>query len=199
MELIDVLDENGNYTGKVEERKNVHNNGLWHIHVGVWIMNQKGELLFQQRSKNKKVNPNKWTRTGGHVDSGETPLKAVQRETYEEIGVKIPLDKFKLLNINKEEVYIPDYQIINRHFIYSYLALVDFKIEDYTMQEEEVSNLKYITVEEMEDAYKNKDNSYTFIRWNDIEKVIIELKKIREELSKIKENKRRIIKTIRKE
>ena len=184
MELIDVLDENGNYTGKVEERKNVHNNGLWHIHVGVWIMNQKGELLFQQRSKNKKVNPNKWTRTGGHVDSGETPLKAVQRETYEEIGVKIPLDKFKLLNINKEEVYIPDYQIINRHFIYSYLALVDFKIEDYTMQEEEVSNLKYITVEEMEDAYKNKDNSYTFIRWNDIEKVIIELKKIREELSK---------------
>lgn len=184
MELIDVLDENGNYTGKVEERKNVHNNGLWHIHVGVWIMNQKGELLFQQRSKNKKVNPNKWTRTGGHVDSGETPLKAVQRETYEEIGVKIPLDKFKLLNINKEEVYIPDYQIINRHFIYSYLALVDFKIEDYTMQEEEVSNLKYITVEEMEDAYKNKDNSYTFIRWNDIEKVIIELKKIREEISK---------------
>ena len=184
MELIDVLDENGNYTGKVEERKNVHNNGLWHIHVGVWIMNQKGELLFQQRSKNKKVNPNKWTRTGGHVDSGETPLKAVQRETYEEIGVKIPLDKFKLLNINKEEVYISDYQIINRHFIYSYLALVDFKIEDYTMQEEEVSNLKYITVEEMEDAYKNKDNSYTFIRWNDIEKVIIELKKIREELSK---------------
>ena len=184
MELIDVLDENGNYTGKVEERENVHNNGLWHIHVGVWIMNQKGELLFQQRSKNKKVNPNKWTRTGGHVDSGETPLKAVQRETYEEIGVKIPLDKFKLLNINKEEVYIPDYQIINRHFIYSYLALVDFKIEDYTMQEEEVSNLKYITVEEMEDEYKNKDNSYTFIRWNDIEKVIIELKKIREELSK---------------
>ena len=81
MELIDVLDENGNYTGKVEERENVHNNGLWHIHVGVWIMNQKGELLFQQRSKNKKVNPNKWTRTGGHVDSGETPLKAVQRET----------------------------------------------------------------------------------------------------------------------
>ena len=29
MELLDVLDENGNYTGKVEERKNVHDNGLW--------------------------------------------------------------------------------------------------------------------------------------------------------------------------
>ena len=179
MELLDVLDENGNYTGKVEERKLVHDKGLWHIHVGVWIMNKKGELLFQQRSMEKKVNPGKWTRTGGHVDSGETPLNAVQRETYEEIGVKIPLDKFELLNVNKEEVYIPDYQITNRHFVYSYFAVVDYKIEDYIMQEEEVSDLKYITIEEMEEAYKNEDDRYTFIRWNRIDDIIEELKEIR--------------------
>ena len=88
MELLDVLDENGNLTGRAEERKIVHEQGLWHIHVGVWIMNQKGELLFQKRSPNKIINPNKWTRTGGHVDSGETPIKGIQRETEEEIGVK---------------------------------------------------------------------------------------------------------------
>ena len=87
MELLDVLDENGNLTGRAEERKIVHEQGLWHIHVGVWIMNQKGELLFQKRSPNKIINPNKWTRTGGHVDSGETPIKGIQRETEEEIGV----------------------------------------------------------------------------------------------------------------
>ena len=179
MELLDVLDENGDYTGKVEERKLVHDYGLWHIHVGVWIMNKNGELLFQKRSMKKKINPGKWTRTGGHVDSGETPLNAVQRETYEEIGVKIPLDKFELLNINKEEVYIADYNIINRHFVYSYFALVDYKIEDYTMQEEEVSALKYITIEEMEDVLKRKDDSYTFIKWNKIDDIIEQLKKIR--------------------
>ena len=182
MELLDVLDENGNYTGKVEERKNVHDNGLWHIHVGVWIMNKNGELLFQQRSMKKKINPGKWTRTGGHVDSEETPLNAVQRETYEEIGVKIPLNEFKLLNIDKEEVYIPDYQIINRHFVYSYFAVVDYKIEDYSMQEEEVSDLKYITIEEKENAYKNKDDRYTFIRWNRIDEIIEELKEIRKSI-----------------
>ena len=182
MELLDVLDENGNYTGKSEERQAVHNDGLWHIHVGVWIMNKKGELLFQKRSMKKKVNPGKWTRTGGHVDSGETPLKAIQRETYEEIGVEIPIDDFKLLSIKKEEVYLKDYKVTNRHFIYSYFALVNYKIEDYTMQEEEVSDLKYITIEEMEEAYKNKDNSYTFVRWDNIEELIKELKELRKNI-----------------
>ena len=182
MELIDVLDENGKYTGKVEERKKVHEDGLWHIHVGVWIMNKKGELLFQQRSVQKKVNPGKWTRTGGHVDSGETPLNAIQRETYEEIGVKIPLEEFKLLDISKEEKYIPNTKILNRQFIYSYFAYTDYKLEDYTMQPEEVSDLKYLTIEEMEKAYKNKDDKYTFIKWNNIDKKIEKLKEMRNAL-----------------
>ena len=182
MELLDVLDENGNYTGQIEERKVIHEKGLWHIHVGVWIMNKKGELLFQQRSMQKKVNPGKWTRTGGHVDSGETPLDAVQRETYEEIGVKIPLQDFRLLDISKEETYIPDTKILNRHHIYSYFAYVDYKLEDYTMQPDEVSDLKYITIEEMEEAYKHKDNNYTFINWKDINKKIEKLKEMRNAL-----------------
>lgn len=185
MELLDVLDENGNYTGQVEERKVIHEKGLWHIHVGVWIMNKKGELLFQQRSMQKKINPGKWTRTGGHVDSGETSLQAVQRETYEEIGVKIPLDKFELLSVKKEEIYIPDYKVTNRHFIYSYFAVVDYKIEDYIKQEEEVSDLKYITIEEMEKAYENKDANFTFIKWKSVDNVIEKLKKIREDKLKV--------------
>ena len=142
MELLDILDEFGNYTGKIEERKVVHDKGLWHIHVGVWIMNEKGELLFQQRSMEKKINPGKWTWTGGHVDSGETPLEAIQREVLEEIGVKIPLENFKLIKTTKEEIYIPKYDVINRHFIYSYFAKVNYKLEDYSMQKEEVIDLK---------------------------------------------------------
>ena len=67
MELLDVLDENGNLTGRAEERKIVHEQGLWHIHVGVWIMNQKGELLFQKRitkqnNKSKHMDTNRRTR-----------------------------------------------------------------------------------------------------------------------------------------
>ena len=83
-EMIDEYNARKEKIGIVDKAV-AHEKGLWHIHVGVWIMNKKGELLFQQRSMQKKINPGKWTRTGGHVDSGETPLQAVQRETYEEM------------------------------------------------------------------------------------------------------------------
>lgn len=164
MELLDILDENGKLTGEKEERIIVHQKGLWHMHVGVWIMNQKGELLFQQRSPNKKVNPMRWTRTGGHVDSGETPLVGVQREVEEEIGVKIPFDEFELINI--EKTVTPH----SKHFTYNYFTLVNYKIEEYTMQKEEVINLKYITIEQMEKAIQEHDTNYTFVDWKNIEK-----------------------------
>lgn len=43
MELIDVLDEQGNLTGAVKALENVHLDGDWHKTVHVWIMNNKGE------------------------------------------------------------------------------------------------------------------------------------------------------------
>ena len=176
MELLDVLDENGKLTGQKEERTIIHEKNLWHIHVGIWIMNEKGELLFQKRSPNKKVNPNKWTRTGGHVDSGETPLIGIQRETEEEIGVKIPTEKIELVNIKKQPIGK------GSHFTYSYFAFVNYKIEDYTMQKEEVIDLKYMTIEEMEQAYKSEDDSYTFAGWEYFEETIEYLKNKRKEM-----------------
>ena len=172
MEILDILDEQGNITGKTEERAIVHEKGLWHTHVGIWLMNQKGELLFQKRAETKKVNPNKWTRTGGHVDSGETPLHAIQRETEEEIGVKIPLDEIELIDIKKEEINIPDTEIINRHFVYNYFAKVDYELKDYTIDTEEVSDIKYITIEEIKKAIENKDEKYTFTRNKNINEII---------------------------
>ena len=176
MELLDVLDENGQLTGQKEDRITIHEKNLWHIHVGIWIMNEKGELLFQKRSPNKKVNPNKWTRTGGHVDTGETPLIGIQRETEEEIGVKIPIDQIELINIQKQP------REKGRHFTYSYFTFVNYKLEDYTMQIEEVSDLKYMTIEEMEEVYNNNDENYTFTRWADIQEVIEYLKNKRKEM-----------------
>lgn len=162
MELLDILDEQGNVTGKIEKREVVHEKGLWHMHVGVWLMNEEGKLLFQKRTANKKRNPNKWTRTGGHVDSGETSLVGIQREVEEEIGVKITQDKFELINTEKIEA-----DKYNHHFTYSYFSYVNYKIEDYTMQKEEVSDLKYISIEEMQEARNSKDESYTFLNWDE--------------------------------
>lgn len=135
-------------------------------------------MLFQKRSPNKKANPNKWTRTGGHVDTGEKTLIAIQRETEEEIGVKIPVDEIELINVKKQP------KGKGNNFTYSYFAYVNYKMEDYTMQKEEVSDLKYMTIEEMQEAYNNNDENYTFIGWEDFADTIEYLKNKRKEMIK---------------
>lgn len=176
MELLDVLDENGKLTGQKEERRIVHAKRLWHAHVGIWIMNKNGELLFQKRSPLKNFNPNKWTRTGGHVGSGEKPIEGAQREVEEEIGVKIPIERFELIDIKKQPAET------NRHFVYNYFVLVDYKIEDYIKQPEEVADLKYMTIEELEEIYKRKDQNYIFTKWKDFDVTIEYLKNKRNEM-----------------
>lgn len=105
MEYLDIIDENNQLTGKKEERKNIHEKGLWHRQAACWIMNQKGELLFQKRAANKKMNPNKWSRTGGHIDAGEEPIIGIIREVKEEVGIDVSKEEIELLKVKKFEKF----------------------------------------------------------------------------------------------
>lgn len=50
-EYFDLLDENGNKTGKTKLRNEVHRDGDWHKAVHIWIINEmvmyycKGDVL----------------------------------------------------------------------------------------------------------------------------------------------------------
>lgn len=87
-ELIDVLDENGEKTGRTATRDEVHRDGLWHRVVAVAVLDKNNQILLQQRSDNKLTNPNKWDiTTAGHIDAGEEPLESAKRELAEEVGI----------------------------------------------------------------------------------------------------------------
>ena len=160
MELVDIVDENNNLTGQVEERWVAYEKGLWRRTVSCWIMNKKGEILLQKRTPNKRRNPDKWAKTGGQVDSGETVEQAIYREVKEEIGVEIPKEQIKVFDIYKSDDK-------NRRFAYNFIFIVDYKIEDYILQKEEVAEVKYFTIEEMETLKKNNASNYTFCNWDD--------------------------------
>lgn len=87
-ELLEVVNEHGEVL-KTLPRSVIHGNpSLMHRVVHMLVFNKKGELLLQKRSMNKDVAPGKWdTSVGGHVDYGETILKAVRREMEEELGI----------------------------------------------------------------------------------------------------------------
>ena len=89
MELLDVYDENGNVTGRVVQRgdKSVTFEENEHIAVSIiFIENNKNEFLIQKTSH---IKGGEYSTTGGHVNSGETPLEAIKREVSEEIGIDI--------------------------------------------------------------------------------------------------------------
>jgi len=69
-ESLDYFDEEERYLGRAP-RKEVHEKGLINRHVAFLVLNQKGELLLQLRTEDKKDNPNTWDKPGGHVPSGE--------------------------------------------------------------------------------------------------------------------------------
>lgn len=160
MELIDIVDENNKLTGQVEERWVAYEKGLWRRTVSCWIMNEKGKILMQKRTPNKKRNPNKWAKTGGQVDSGETPEEAIAREVKEEIGIEIPRNQIVSYKVFKSDEK-------NKRFSYNYLFIVGYKLGDYVLQKEEVAEVKYFTIEELEHARKIGNTDFTFCNWGE--------------------------------
>ena len=92
MELWDVYDENRAKTGNTAVRGEGLPVGGLHIVVHVCVVNDKGEMLIQQRQAFKHGWPNLWdVSAGGSALAGETAAQAAMRETKEEIGLDIDL------------------------------------------------------------------------------------------------------------
>lgn len=181
MEYLDIVDENNILTGEKGERKQIHDENLWHRHVTSWIMNKKGEILLQKRAATKPRNPNRWAKTGGHVDSGESVEEAIQREVKEEIGIDVDKNQLQVIDVHKSRN--PD----NRYFAYNFIFVIDKKIEEFKLQEEEVSEVKYFSIEELENKKKNNDTNFTFAFWDnsDFEREMELLKQKRKEILSI--------------
>ena len=172
-EKIDVLNELGESTGKVETRDECHKKGLWHRAVYAFIIDQKGNVLLQKRSANKKMWPNMWDVTvGGHVDSNEFGRQALIREVKEELGIDIKDDDIKYLigstSINKKE------NIIDKHYNECYLITKEIDISEIDLQKEEVSEVKYFTKREILERINNNYEGLTEKTgpWNFLERIL---------------------------
>jgi isopentenyldiphosphate isomerase len=108
-EWFDVVNPDGKIIGRAP-RSAVHGNpDLLHPVIHVHIINSKGEIFLQKRSKEKDIQPGKWdTAVGGHIQSGETLYHALRRETEEEMGISFaefkPLFRYVMQNEIESEL-----------------------------------------------------------------------------------------------
>lgn len=94
MELLDVVDENGNPTGETVDRKIAHRDGIRHRTSHVWLlrkaMNGDVEVLLQQRSLTKDSNPGCFdVSSAGHIPAGCDYAESALRECSEELGITV--------------------------------------------------------------------------------------------------------------
>ena len=172
-EKLDVLNELGEFTGEIATRDECHKKGLWHRAVYAFIIDNKGNILLQKRSPNKKLWPNMWDVTvGGHVNSGEFGRQALIRETKEELGIEINDNDIKYLvgstSINKQGY------IINKHYNECYLITKNINISNIKVQKDEVSEVKYFSKDEL---LKRISNNYEGLTektgpWNFLKKIL---------------------------
>src|SRR3989338_9110647 len=91
-EFFDVIDKNNKVIGKAP-RDECHKKGLLHRAIHIMILNSKGEILLQKRSKKKDLYSGWWTSSAsGHVEAGDDYEESAHRELKEELGVEAKLE-----------------------------------------------------------------------------------------------------------
>ena len=89
-ELVDILDQDGNPTGRTALKSEAHRKGWFHPTVHVWCYTVNGKILIQQRAAEKDTHPLLWdVSVAGHICAGESPEAGAIREVSEEIGLDI--------------------------------------------------------------------------------------------------------------
>lgn len=90
-DLVVLVNQAGRRTGTAE-KMTAHVEGWLHRAFSVFIFNEKGEMLLQQRAKTKYHFGGLWTNACcSHPRPGEKVLQAAKRRLQEELGFETPL------------------------------------------------------------------------------------------------------------
>lgn len=155
-EYFDVLDENGNKTGKIKLRSEVHRDGDWHKVVHIWILNNKGDVLLQRRCATKDSYPNMLDIScAGHLSVGDDSLNGAIRELKEELNLDIKPDDLQFIKTLKNSSKYTE-KFINNEFADLYILMTDKTIEDMNYQESEISEIFFIPYKKFKEMITNK-------------------------------------------
>ncbi|MCT8340114.1 isopentenyl-diphosphate Delta-isomerase [Flavobacteriaceae bacterium TK19130] len=90
-ELVVLVNEKDEKIGLMPKME-AHEKALLHRAFSVFVFNDKGELMLQQRAHSKYHSPGLWTNTCcSHQRDGETNIEAGKRRLQEEMGFSVPL------------------------------------------------------------------------------------------------------------
>jgi isopentenyl-diphosphate delta-isomerase len=149
--LVNDQDEPIGLAGKTE----AHQKALLHRAFSVFIFNDRGELLLQQRAAHKYHSPLQWANTCcSHPRQGEDVIEAGKRRLQEEMGFTCELKK-KFHFIYKAEF---DNGLTEHELDH---VLVGYSNAIPTINPEEVKSFKWMSIDEIISDIQKKPDDYT--------------------------------------
>lgn len=154
MEILDIVDENGVPTGEQVNREKAHELGIRHRTSHVWLVRKKSgrtQILLQKRSESKDSYPGCYDiSSAGHIPAGVDFIPSALRELKEELGCEVMPEQliycgqrcFEFQQIFHGKPF-HDNQVSN-----VYALWIDLEPEAFTLQTEEVSEVKWFDFED---------------------------------------------------
>jgi isopentenyl-diphosphate delta-isomerase len=138
-----LVNENDEWMGTMEKLQ-AHKSGALHRAFSVFIINDKGEILLQQRASSKYHSASLWSNTCcSHPTPGESTMAAAHRRLMEEMGFDCELHKLFSLryksNVGNE--------LVENEYDHIYLGNHN---GDVKINIEEVKDYAYVTIEQVQ-------------------------------------------------
>ena len=154
MEQVILVNEEDVQVGTMEKME-AHEKALLHRAFSVFVFNQKGEMLMQQRALTKYHSGGLWTNACcSHPRPGEETLQAAERRLNEEMGFNTSLKK--VFHFTYKAPF--DNGLTEYEFDHVFVGNFDGEINP---SEDEVQDYCYKSLEEIDKDLKAEPKKYT--------------------------------------
>ena len=145
MEWNDIYDSNRRRTGRVHRRGTRWREGEFGLVVCVWVYDGQGRILLTRRAPGKSFALT-WENSGGAAKAGENSRQAIQRELFEETGIKAEQEEFEFIGSDRDRNAFYDFYCLKRQT----------PISDIVLLPGETVDAKWVTLEEIHEMIQRK-------------------------------------------
>lgn len=153
-ELVILVNEKDEQIG-VMEKIEAHEKALLHRAFSVFILNDKNEVMLQQRASEKYHSPLLWTNTCcSHQRAGETNIEAGTRRLMEEMGFEVPLkDVFSFIYKAPFDNGLTEHELDH--------VMIGYYDGEPQINLDEVEAWKWMSIEDIKTDMENHPEVYT--------------------------------------
>ncbi len=141
MALFTIVNDKDEVIG-AKERSEITRQDIYRV-AALWLTNSKGEILLARRAFTKSHDPGKWgPAAAGTVEDGETYELNIIKEMEEELGLRNVRVQAAKKQFREGEKW--------RFFGQWYNATVDKDIDEFTIQSDEVAEIRWFPREQLQ-------------------------------------------------